>query len=167
MLHVPLNETGVSLSVLTEREKQVEMEFYLPIAQPLTAGELDALIRRYDPLSAGCPALDFMQVRGMLKGFIDLVFRYEGRYYLLDYKSNWLGEDSAAYTQTAMAAAMQAHRYDLQYQLYTLALHRYLRHRMTNYDYERHFGGVIYLFYAGWMANVRSRVFLPLVLRRR
>lgn len=73
-----LNETGVSLSVLTEREKQVEMEFYLPIAQPLTAGELDALIRRYDPLSAGCPALDFMQVRGMLKGFIDLVFRYEG-----------------------------------------------------------------------------------------
>lgn len=147
--YVPLNETGVSLSVLTEREKQVEMEFYLPIAQPLTAGELDALIRRYDPLSAGCPALDFMQVRGMLKGFIDLVFRYEGRYYLLDYKSNWLGEDSAAYTQTAMAAAMQAHRYDLQYQLYTLALHRYLRHRMTNYDYERHFGGVIYLFLRG------------------
>ncbi|ECE8652644.1 exodeoxyribonuclease V subunit beta [Salmonella enterica subsp. enterica] len=149
VLHVPLNETGVSLSVLTEREKQVEMEFYLPIAQPLTAGELDALIRRYDPLSAGCPALDFMQVRGMLKGFIDLVFRYEGRYYLLDYKSNWLGEDSAAYTQTAMAAAMQAHRYDLQYQLYTLALHRYLRHRMANYDYERHFGGVIYLFLRG------------------
>ncbi len=78
---------------------------------------------------------------------------------MLDYKSNWLGEDSAAYTQTAMAAAMQAHRYDLQYQLYTLALHRYLRHRMANYDYERHFGGVIYLFYAGWIANVRSRVF--------
>ncbi|PVM23127.1 hypothetical protein C4802_25945, partial [Salmonella enterica subsp. enterica serovar Rubislaw] len=74
---------------------------------------------------------------------------YEGRYYLLDYKSNWLGEDSAAYTQTAMAAAMQAHRYDLQYQLYTLALHRYLRHRMANYDYERHFGGVIYLFLRG------------------
>ncbi len=53
----------------------------------------------------------------MLKGFIDLVFRHEGRYYLLDYKSNWLGEDSSAYTQQAMAAAMQAHRYDLQYQL--------------------------------------------------
>ncbi|MGS8626421.1 hypothetical protein ACQWB1_24465, partial [Salmonella enterica subsp. enterica serovar Infantis] len=78
-------------------------------------------------------------------GFIDLVFPYEGRYYLLDYKSNRLGEDSAAYTHTAMAAAMQAHRDDLQYQLYTLALHRYLRPRMANYDYERHFGGVIYL----------------------
>nr|MDK7288628.1 hypothetical protein [Escherichia coli] len=49
----------------------------------------------------------------------------------------------------AMAAAMQAHRYDLQYQLYTLALHRYLRHRIADYDYERHFGGVIYLFLRG------------------
>ena len=55
----------------------------------------------------------------MLKGFIDLVFRHDGRYYLLDYKSNWLGENSEAYTQQAMASAMQLHRYDLQYQLYT------------------------------------------------
>ncbi|SQA99694.1 Exodeoxyribonuclease V beta chain [Cedecea neteri] len=85
----------------------------------------------------------------MLKGFIDLVFRWQGRYYLLDYKSNWLGEDSSAYTQQAMAAAMQSHRYDLQYQLYTLALHRYLRHRMAGYDYQQHFGGVIYLFLRG------------------
>ncbi|WP_348250845.1 hypothetical protein, partial [Salmonella enterica] len=46
VLHVPLNETGVSLSVLTQRVKQREMEFYLPLAQPLTAGEQDALIRR-------------------------------------------------------------------------------------------------------------------------
>lgn len=48
-----------------------------------------------------------------------------------------------------MASAMQAHRYDLQYQLYTPALHRYLRHRIADYDYERHFGGVIYLFLRG------------------
>ena len=79
------------------------MEFYLPISQPLMASQLDALIRQYDPLSAGTPPLEFTQVRGMLKGFIDLVFRHEGRYYLLDYKSNWLGEDSSAYTQPAMA----------------------------------------------------------------
>lgn len=149
ILHAPLNETGVSLSQLSAREKQVEMEFYLPISQPLIAEKLDALIRQFDPLSAGCPSLEFTQVRGMLKGFIDLVFRHDGRYYLLDYKSNWLGENSSAYTPEAMAAAMQAHRYDLQYQLYTLALHRYLRHRIADYDYERHFGGVIYLFLRG------------------
>lgn len=149
ILHAPLNETGISLSQLSAREKQVEMEFYLPISQPLIAERLDALIRQFDPLSAGCPPLEFAQVRGMLKGFIDLVFRHNGRYYLLDYKSNWLGENSSAYTPQAMATAMQAHRYDLQYQLYTLALHRYLRHRIADYDYERHFGGVIYLFLRG------------------
>nr|WP_318383850.1 exodeoxyribonuclease V subunit beta [uncultured Enterobacter sp.] len=154
VLQVPLNEEGVTLSALTVREKQVEMEFYLPISATLTAGALDGLIRRYDPLSAGCPPLDFRDVRGMLKGFIDLVFRHNGRYYLLDYKSNWLGENSEAYTPQAMAAAMQSHRYDLQYQLYTLALHRYLRHRIAGYDYDVHFGGVIYLFLRGVDRNV-------------
>ncbi|WNY85878.1 exodeoxyribonuclease V subunit beta [Leclercia adecarboxylata] len=149
VLETPLNEEGISLSQLTAADKQVEMEFYLPIAGPLTAGALDALIREYDPLSRGCPPLDFRQVRGMLKGFIDLVFRHNGRYYLLDYKSNWLGENSEAYTPQAMARAMQSHRYDLQYQLYTLALHRYLRHRIADYDYQHHFGGVIYLFLRG------------------
>jgi len=149
VLQTPLNEEGVSLSQLSATDKQVEMEFYLPVAGPLTADALDALIREYDPLSRDCPPLDFRQVRGMLKGFIDLVFRHNGRYYLLDYKSNWLGENVEAYTPEAMARAMQSHRYDLQYQLYTLALHRYLRHRIADYDYQRHFGGVIYLFLRG------------------
>lgn len=149
VLQAPLTPAGVSLSQLTAKEKQVEMEFYLPISATLSAEALDGLIRQYDPLSAGCSPLDFRDVRGMLKGFIDLVFRHNGRYYLLDYKSNWLGESAEAYTQAAMAAAMQSHRYDLQYQLYSLALHRYLRHRIADYDYEQHFGGVIYLFLRG------------------
>lgn len=149
VLEAPLADTGIALNQLSAREKQVEMEFYLPIENTLDARALDALTRRYDPLSAGCPELDFRQVRGMLKGFIDLVFRHDGRYYLLDYKSNHLGENGEAYTQQAMAQAMQSHRYDLQYQLYSLALHRYLRHRLADYDYERHFGGVIYLFLRG------------------
>lgn len=157
ILQAPLNDTGVSLNQLSPKDKQVELEFYLPIDTDLRAQALDSLIREYDPLSAGCPALDFRQVRGMLKGFIDLVFRWQGRYYLLDYKSNWLGEDSHAYTQEAMAGAMQSHRYDLQYQLYTLALHRYLRHRIRDYDYESHFGGVIYLFLRGIEGNGSSQ----------
>ncbi|RJT27458.1 exodeoxyribonuclease V subunit beta [Buttiauxella izardii] len=153
VLHAPLNETGVSLSQLRAQDRQVEMEFYLPIESDLQAVHLDKLVREYDPLSKGCPPLNFKQVRGMLKGFIDLVFRWQGCYYLLDYKSNWLGEDSSAYTEEAMAAAMQSHRYDLQYQLYTLALHRYLRHRIPDYDYQSHFGGVIYLFLRGVESN--------------
>ncbi|ELY4598069.1 exodeoxyribonuclease V subunit beta [Cronobacter malonaticus] len=149
VLSAPLNETGVSLNQLGAKDKQVELEFYVPIDAALRPEALDALIREHDPLSAQCPPLDFRQVRGMLKGFIDLVFRWQGRYYLLDYKSNWLGDSPEAYTVEAMSQAMQTHRYDLQYQLYTLALHRYLRHRLPNYDYERHFGGVIYLFLRG------------------
>ena len=149
VLQAPLTDSGVALCELTAKDKQVEMAFYIPIESPLQAEKLDALIRHYDPLSADCPPLDFRDVRGMLKGFIDLVFRHDGRYYLLDYKSNWLGESSDAYTREAMAGAMQSHRYDLQYQLYTLALHRYLRHRIADYDYQRHFGGVIYLFLRG------------------
>lgn len=149
VLNAPLNEDGLSLSVLRPADTRVELEFYLPIESPLEAASLDALARRYDSLSALCPSLNFQQVQGMLKGFIDLVFRYQGRYYLLDYKSNYLGPGSNAYTQDAMAQAMCQHRYDLQYQLYTLALHRYLRQRLPEYDYQRHFGGVIYLFLRG------------------
>ncbi|MGS6684737.1 exodeoxyribonuclease V subunit beta [Klebsiella pneumoniae] len=149
VLKTRLPGPDIALNQLAARDKQVEMAFYLPIAQLLTAERLDALIRQYAPLSADTPPLDFRQVRGMLKGFIDLVFRHEGRYYLLDYKSNWLGEDREAYTRPAMEQAMRAHRYDLQYQLYSLALHRYLRHRLADYDYDRHFGGVIYLFLRG------------------
>lgn len=153
LLNTPLNASGLKLSALSAQTRQAELGFYLPIQQPLQAGELDALAKRYDPLSARCPALDFQQVQGMLKGFIDLVFCWQGKYYLLDYKSNWLGESSSAYTQPAMEQAMVEHRYDLQYQLYTLALHRYLRHRLANYDYEQHFGGVIYLFLRGMDAE--------------
>ncbi|MCV9879195.1 exodeoxyribonuclease V subunit beta [Brenneria izbisi] len=149
ILTIPLNDNGITLSALDTQHKRAELQFYMPIEAPLQAAQLDVLTKRYDPLSARCPPLSFQQVQGMLKGFIDLVFCWEGRYFLLDYKSNWLGADAGAYTQPAMIQAMAEHRYDLQYQLYSLALHRYLRHRVANYDYEQHFGGVFYLFLRG------------------
>jgi exodeoxyribonuclease V beta subunit len=85
----------------------------------------------------------------MLKGYIDLVFCFQDRYYVLDYKSNHLGENVAAYAQTNMEKAMLEHRYDLQYVLYTLALHRLLKARLPGYDYQRHVGGAVYLFLRG------------------
>jgi len=149
ILHTPLGEPAMTLSALDSAKLQSELQFYLPIDRLLQASDLDAVVKHFDSLSARCPSLNFQQVQGMLKGFIDLVFYWDGRYYLLDYKSNWLGEDSRAYTESAMEGAMAEHRYDLQYQLYTLALHRYLRHRLAGYDYQQHFGGVIYLFLRG------------------
>ena len=86
---------------------------------------------------------------GFLRGFIDLVFEHRGRYYLLDWKSNHLGDSATHYAAGPLAAAMRAHAYPLQASLYTLALHRWLRRRLRAYDYERHFGGVFYVFLRG------------------
>lgn len=153
VLHTPLNDGKLTLAAIKMEQRLIELEFYLPISNLLTATALDALLRRHDALSQRAPALDFRQVQGMLKGFIDLVFRWQGKYYLLDYKSNWLGNSHADYIPLAMEQAMIDHRYDLQYQLYTLALHRYLRHRLPDYDYQRDFGGVFYLFLRGMDGN--------------
>ncbi len=149
ILTTSLNKEGLVLSQLNPEDQLDEMQFYLPIDTLLTAEELDQLTHQYDPLSAQCPPLDFDNVRGILKGFIDLTFFWQGKYYILDYKSNYLGDNVECYTQKAMAEAMIDHRYDLQYQLYVLALHRYLRQRLPDYDYDACFGGVIYLFLRG------------------
>jgi exodeoxyribonuclease V beta subunit len=85
----------------------------------------------------------------MLKGFIDLVFVHDGKYYVLDWKSNHLGDQSSEYSKQALENAIVEHRYDFQYQIYALALHRYLRSRIEDYRYETHFGGVYYLFLRG------------------
>ena len=87
--------------------------------------------------------------RGMITGIIDLVFEHQGRFYIADYKSNYLGSSLEDYAPARLHRAMLERRYDLQAVLYVLALHRYLRQRITDYDYERHMGGVYYLFVRG------------------
>ncbi|NYE22513.1 UvrD-helicase domain-containing protein [Pigmentiphaga litoralis] len=127
---------------------QVEMEFWFQSTR-VDVTRLDALVRRHTlggaPRAPANPAL----LNGMFKGFIDLVFEHDGRYYVADYKSNWLGDDDAAYTQDAMRKEMLKKRYDLQYVLYLLALHRQLKVRLPDYDYDRHVGGALYLFLRG------------------
>jgi exodeoxyribonuclease V beta subunit len=98
-------------------------------------------------------ALDFVPLRGLLTGTIDLVARYDGRWYLLDYKSNYLGDTVAHYAPPLLTPAMTVHHYVLQYHLYLVALHRFLRARQPDYDYDRHLGGVGYLFVRGLDAN--------------
>ncbi|MFM4704938.1 exodeoxyribonuclease V subunit beta [Aeromonas bivalvium] len=151
VLDTPL-DTGfdepVRLWELAPERKQVELEFFLPMGR-VTAPALTALCQQHDPLSRGNKPLGFATVQGMLKGFIDLVFEWQGRWYLLDYKSNHLGNSPANYNQAALESAMREHRYDLQYQLYSLALHRLLTLRLPGYDFDQHFGGVFYLFLRG------------------
>ncbi|WP_051786001.1 exodeoxyribonuclease V subunit beta [Endozoicomonas numazuensis] len=148
-LNAPLNDSnGLTLGDLPRHAKKVEMEFYLPVSR-LRSSELNAILKSEDRLSAQAGLLDFVTVKGMLKGFIDLTFEYDGRWYVLDYKSNWLGEQLSDYTHESMQRVMVEHRYDLQYQLYSLALHRLLKSRLPDYDFEQHFGGVYYLFLRG------------------
>jgi exodeoxyribonuclease V beta subunit len=94
-------------------------------------------------------ALRFTPVRGMVRGFMDMVFERGGRYYLLDWKSNHLGYRVEEYGREALKTAMERNLYPLQYLLYAVALNRYLSLRIRGYDYSTHFGGVIYVFLRG------------------
>ncbi|MDD2712232.1 MAG: exodeoxyribonuclease V subunit beta [Simplicispira sp.] len=126
-----------------------EMEFWLP-TEHLQASEVDALCCQHLLPGHGRAPLPERPLHGMLMGFADLVFEHEGRYWVLDYKSNHLGIDGAAYHTDALAAAMAAHRYDVQAALYLLALHRLLRQRLgPHYDPAQQLGGALYLFLRG------------------
>jgi exodeoxyribonuclease V beta subunit len=90
---------------------------------------------------------------GIFKGFIDLSFEHQGKYYVLDYKSNYLGDSDDAYTQENMQASIIEHRYDLQFVIYLVALHRLLKQRLVNYDYDSDVGGCIYYFLRGYKSQ--------------
>lgn len=139
-----LINSDLCLAALAPQHTLVEMEFYLPLNQ-LRDAELNQLLGQfgYDT------ALHFDELQGMLKGFIDLTFEYQGQFYIADYKSNHLGDTIQAYHYGALKQAISDHRYDLQYILYSLALHRYLAMRLPNYDYDTHIGGCYYLFLRG------------------
>ncbi len=131
-----------------------EMEFVFPVDrfQParlqkaLAASAPDSPARAYGPRLS---RVDVDETTGYMKGFIDLIVHHQGRWYLLDYKTNYLGDTYGHYTKSAMTAAMTEHDYFLQYHLYVPALHQYLSHRSKGYDYDAHFGGVFYLFLRG------------------
>jgi exodeoxyribonuclease V beta subunit len=121
-----------------------EMGFSLPVKH-LSSQRLDQAITAHIWPKLARVALELRQLEGMLTGFMDLVLCHEGRYYVLDYKSNRL----AAYTPQQLQQAMLAHRYDVQAVLYVLALHRLLKSRLPGYNFEQHMGGALYLFLRG------------------
>ncbi|URJ25334.1 exodeoxyribonuclease V subunit beta [Candidatus Blochmannia ocreatus (nom. nud.)] len=149
IVNTSLNYENLTLAKICPNDKRTELQFYLPINKNLNLKKLDALCKKYDVLSYMAPSLNFLEVRGMLNGFIDLVFRWNQQYYLVDYKTNWLGPDNNFYINYNMEQEIIKYRYELQYQLYTLALHRFLRSRLESYKYEKDFGGVYILFIRG------------------
>lgn len=127
---------------------QIEQEFWLPVARAQTAAINDVLLASVHPGHAR-PTLTPQQLEGQIKGFMDLVFEADGRFYILDYKSNWLGDSPEDYAPERLVDAMLAARYDLQMVLYLTALHRHLQDRLPSYDPALHLGGALYLFVRG------------------
>ena len=130
------------------------MEFNIPL-DLLTSKKLQAILKSFSgkdfPVLTSdlLEQLSFAPVRGYMKGFIDLIFSFQSRYYLVDWKSNYLGDSLNDYATERLAEIMWKEWYVVQYLLYSVALHRFLNFRLKDYQYERHFGGVFYVFLRG------------------
>ena len=142
-LNVRLPE-GLRLADLPPNARCSELEFHFAL-RPVAIDRLVQTLHRHGILAGreGFGTRD--RLEGLMTGRIDLIYEHTGRVYLLDYKCNRLTD----YSPAGLARAMLDSEYDLQYLIYTLALHRWLRFRRTDYDYDKHFGGVRYLFCRG------------------
>ena len=156
VLSIPLEikTTVLTLCSVQCKDRINEMEFYFPL-NPFTPRQLEKIFAYHGSidLPAGFPdrigKLAFPFSRGFMKGYIDMVFHENGRYYMVDWKSNYLGAYVEDYSKDVLNKVMSDDFYILQYHLYTLALYQYLRIRMPDFQYEKDFGGVFYIFIRG------------------
>jgi len=143
-LTVPLPEGG-ALHTLAPDHYRAEIEFHFAM-QRITVSDLLRLLHQYGVAAHRHGFGGRQRLEGLMTGKIDLTYHRNGRWYVLDYKTNRLPD----YTPASVADAMQHSQYDLQALIYTLALHRWLRFRLgEGYDYARDFGGIRYLFCRG------------------
>jgi exodeoxyribonuclease V beta subunit len=156
VLSVPLDPKSgkMTLSCIPNDDRLNELEFYFPL-KTMSPEKLKTVFQQTSkhPLSPDFPQtlerLQFAPTHGFMRGFMDLVFRWHGRYYLVDWKSNFLGNRIADYDPASLALEIEKEFYVLQYIIYTLALDQYLRLRVPGYRYEAHFGGAYYVFLRG------------------
>lgn len=144
---LPLEASG-SMTLQDLIRPQAEQGFWFAVEHARTAALDTAVANAVLPGRPRAP-LAPQQINGLLTGFIDLVVEHEGRYYVIDWKSNQLGPDDAAYGFEAMATAVLDYRYDVQLMLYLVALHRHLQQRLPDYDYDEHIGGGLFVFLRG------------------
>lgn len=152
-----LPNNDLTLAQINEKQCLKELAFYLNISSHFDVAGFNRALATLHHLPS--EPLQFDDIQGMLRGTMDLVFSYQDKYYLLDYKSNFLGETLKDYDQAALKKAMLEHHYDWQYLLYVVALHRYLKTRLPHYDYDRDFGGVVYAFLRGMNGLPQSGIF--------
>jgi exodeoxyribonuclease V beta subunit len=153
-VELPGNSQDMVLASIHPSQRMNEMEFYFPVRSLSLQTIRDIFI---DSGGGDFPVtfpeqmekLTFSPAKGFMKGFIDLVFQHQGQFYIVDWKSNYLGPNIDAYQRKKLTRVMRDSFYPLQYQIYILALQQYLRLRIPGYRYETDFGGVFYLFCRG------------------
>jgi len=147
-------DPGFTLSMIPRENTCREMEFFYPL-KTITPEKLRSIFRHGEVLlrETGIPSslerLDFQPSKGYMHGFIDLLFMHNGKYYIVDWKSNHLGDSPESYAAQNLKQAMLSNSYYLQYFIYTLAVDRFLKSRIKDYAYDTHFGGVYYFFLRG------------------
>ncbi|MBT4287667.1 MAG: exodeoxyribonuclease V subunit beta, partial [Deltaproteobacteria bacterium] len=104
-------------------------------------------------LQTSLESIQYQELNGFMRGFIDMVFYHQGRYFILDWKTNNLGKNLEDYSPQNLQSKINEFQYNLQYFIYSIALHKYLKTRITDYKFDQHFGGVYYLFLRGIQSN--------------
>lgn len=151
---IPLNEAEIQLCRIGNAQKITELEFDFHVNHL----KLDCL-NQLTNANVELPLLTSESYYGVFNGLIDLVFEHEGKYYIVDWKTNYLGNQLEDYTFDKVQVAMTHHNYHLQYCIYSIALVQYLESKLPNFDYETHFGGVIYLFVRGIRKNSLTGIY--------
>ena len=150
---------GVTLSKVSKKDRLSELSFYFPM-EKLNAACLKKAILNDEALPAAfkreAENLSFVSARGFMNGYIDLIFRADDKFYIVDWKSNHLGDTPEDYYHDAVMAVMAKEQYFLQYYIYTAALDKYLSQRIKDYDYSTCFGGVFYIFLRGVGHSARA-----------
>jgi exodeoxyribonuclease V beta subunit len=156
ILNVPLivNNTRSKLAFIENKNRINEMEFYYPIKKitPKKLVDLFSKFQGIEPIRdfpSQLGNLTFSASHGFMKGYIDLVFYADSKFYLIDWKSNFLGSDMENYKSESLVEVMNHTLYTLQYHIYTIALHQYLSNLYPEYTYENNFGGIFYIFLRG------------------
>lgn len=142
-VHIPVKDNPLQLQQISQNKMLPELGFNFAIKNSVNRTDIDKALAEHAELKGES------QIQGLMTGFVDLLFEHGGKYYILDWKSNYLGNTLEDYSQQAVKKAMKASNYTLQYLIYTIAVKRWLESRLPDFDYEQHFGGVIYLYLRG------------------
>ena len=146
------NYGGFNLKNIKRNNRLDELEYHLRIKDRTKIKAISKFL---------VPEADMgeAEISGMLKGFIDLIFEQDGKYYILDWKSNYLGNTQHAYDRENMEIAIKANSYDLQYHIYSIALCKFLQQRIPDFDFNKHFGGGFWVFLRGCRKGNTSGIY--------